>query len=55
MTSSLADPAHEMAGVIALNVRAFHDMDYNKIKIIYVDMKDEPPEYDVDTIPKSAD
>lgn len=51
MTSTLADPDHDFAGVMALNVRAFSGMSYDKIKIIYVDMKDEPPEYDVDNIP----
>ena len=48
MTITFADPQHQNAGIIALNVRAFRGIDYDKLKILYADMKDEPPLYDPD-------
>ena len=52
MTISLVGPGDEDAGIVALNVRAFHDIDYEKIEIRYANMKDEGPKYDVDEMPK---
>lgn len=53
MTITLVEPYEPGHEIVGLNVRAFQDMDYDKIKIVYADMKDEPPEYDVDAMPKS--
>ena len=52
MTITLTDPIPNQTEIVALNVRAFQDIDYEKIKIVYVDMKDEGVVYDVDAIPQ---
>lgn len=51
MTITLVDPNHAAADIVALNVRAFQDIDYDKVKILYVSRKDDEPLYDVDGIP----
>ena len=51
LTITPDSPDHPFAGVVALNVRAFRDIDPDKIKILYSDMKDEPPLYDPDAKP----
>lgn len=48
MTISFADTKHELAGSVLVNVCAFLYVDYEKIKVLYVDMKDEEPLYDPD-------
>ena len=53
MIITAADPNKEYIGIMALNVRAFQSVDYDKIKIRYADMKDEEPLYDVDAISNS--
>ena len=53
MTITLAEPFEPGHEIVGLNVRGFHDMDYNKIKIVYADMKDEEPLYDVEAMRKS--
>ena len=53
MTITMISPNHEFAGVVALNVRAFQDVDPDKIKVRWVDMKDEEPIYDPDIQPSS--
>ena len=50
MTITLVDPNHEHAKRMALNVRAFRDIDYDQIRIRYVTMKDEEPMWDPDAI-----
>ncbi len=49
MTTILADPNH---GIMSLNVRAFSDIDSDKIKVRWVEMRDATPEYDVDKMPE---
>lgn len=53
LTITLVEPFEAGREIVGLNVRAFQDMDYDKIKIVYADMKDEEPLYDVDAMPNS--
>jgi hypothetical protein len=53
MTVTLINPNHEMAGNLAVNVRTFLDVDYDKIKVLWVDMKDEDPQYEPDAVSES--
>ena len=48
MTITLADSDE----IIALNVRAFSGIDPDQIKVLWVDMKDEEPRYDPDSMPR---
>ena len=48
MMTTFADPEHELAGNVSVNVRTFLDVDYEKIKVLNVDMKGEEPLYDPD-------
>jgi hypothetical protein len=52
MTSTVPDPNSQCAGVVSVNVRAFMDVDHADIKVLYVNMKDEDPQYDPDAINK---
>jgi hypothetical protein len=52
MTGTMVKPGPGDQKIMALNVRAFSGVDFDKIKIRYVDMKDEDPQYDVDAMPK---
>ena len=54
MIIRLADQGPSQTGVVALNVRAFRDIDPNQMKVLWVSMKDEEPKYDPDNIPKSS-
>lgn len=53
MTLTLAEPFEKGHEIVGLNVRAFQDMDYDKIKIVYVDMKNEEPLYNVNKMPNA--
>ncbi len=48
MTITFADQDHALTGNVSVNVRTFLDAEYEKIKVLYVDMKDEEPLYDPD-------
>jgi hypothetical protein len=52
MTTTIADPNHEGQEIMSLNVRAFSDIDSDKIKVRHVEMRDAEPEYDVDKMPE---
>ena len=52
MTGTIVKPGPDDQKIIALNVRAFSAVDFDKIKIRFVDMKDEEPQYDVDAMPE---
>jgi hypothetical protein len=52
MTTTIADPNHEGEEIMSLNVRAFSDIDSDKIKVRHVEMRDAEPEYDVDKMPE---
>ena len=49
---SLVDPEKEFAGYISLRVRAFRNVDLEKVKVRNASIKDEDPMYDPDAIPK---
>lgn len=51
MTTTIVEGDLAGNGIVSLNVRAFRNIDYEKIRIRYVDMKDEEPVYDVDAMP----
>lgn len=53
MTITAHKPTEEGQNIIALNVRAFADIDTDKIKVRWVEMRDAEPEYDVDKMPES--
>ena len=53
LTITVAEPNPKTPAIMALNVRAFQGIDYDKIKIQYVSMKDEEPMYDPETISAS--
>ena len=53
MTISAANQNTASAGIVALNVRAFRDIDYDRVKIQYVNMKDKEPLYDPDALPST--
>ena len=54
MIIRLADQGPSQTGVVALNVRAFRDIDPNEMKVLWVSMKDEEPNYDPDNFPTSS-
>jgi hypothetical protein len=53
MTGTIVKPGLDDQKIMALNVRAFSGVDFDQIKIRYVDMKDEEPQYDVDAMPET--
>lgn len=55
MTITLNDGSLEGSDqeIVALNVRAFADIDTDKIVVRWVEMRDAEPEYDVEKMPQS--
>ena len=54
MIIRLADQGSSQTDIVALNVRAFLDIDPNQMKVLWVSMKDEEPKYDPDNIPTES-
>ena len=50
MMTALADSHHEHAANVAVNVRTFVDVEHADVKVLWVDMKDEDPQYSPDGI-----
>ena len=53
MTITLKKPIEGSPEIVALNVRAFADIDTDKTKVRWVEMRDAEPEYNVDTMQRS--
>jgi hypothetical protein len=53
MTITPNKPIEGSPEIIALNVRAFADIDTDRIKVRWVEMRDAEPEYNVDNMPRS--
>ena len=53
MTITPNKPTEGSPEIVALNVRAFTDIDTDKIKVRWVEMRDAEPEYNVDAMPNS--
>lgn len=54
MVCTILDSNETSSDIVALNVRAFLDIDQSKIKIRYADMKDEEPLWIPDLAPSHA-